>query len=84
MDDLLSEKEQIENMRTWWSEYGNYVIAGVAIGAMSLFGINRYQARRRRRCHHRRNRRGSLYMAGKRGSSNVAATYIRSAMPAVT
>ena len=43
MDDLLSEKEQIENMRTWWSEYGNYVIAGVAIGAMTLFGINRYQ-----------------------------------------
>lgn len=43
MDDLLSEKEQIENMRTWWSEYGNYVIAGVAIGAMALFGINRYQ-----------------------------------------
>ena len=43
MDDLLSEKEQIENMRTWWSEYGNYVIAGVAIGAISLFGINRFQ-----------------------------------------
>ena len=42
MDDLLSEKEQIENMRTWWSEYGNYVIAGVAIGAISLFGINRF------------------------------------------
>jgi predicted negative regulator of RcsB-dependent stress response len=44
VDDLLSEKEQIENMRTWWSEYGNYVIAGVAIGALALFGINRYQA----------------------------------------
>lgn len=43
MDDLLSEKEQIENMRTWWSEYGNYVIAGVAIGVISLFGINRFQ-----------------------------------------
>ncbi len=43
MDDLLSEKEQIENMRTWWSEYGNYVIAGVAIGVLLLFGINRFQ-----------------------------------------
>jgi predicted negative regulator of RcsB-dependent stress response len=43
VDDLLSEKEQIENMRTWWSEYGNYVIAGVVIGALLLFGINRYQ-----------------------------------------
>lgn len=43
MDDLLSEKEQIENMRTWWSEYGNYVIAGVAIGVILLYGINRFQ-----------------------------------------
>jgi len=43
VDDLLSEKEQIENMRTWWSEYGNYVIAGVAIGVILLYGINRFQ-----------------------------------------
>ena len=43
MDDLLSEKEQIENMRTWWSEYGNYVISGVVIGAALLFGINHVQ-----------------------------------------
>ena len=40
MDDLLSEKEQIEQMRTWWSEYGNYVIGGIVLGAMVLFGIN--------------------------------------------
>lgn len=40
MDDLLSEKEQIEQMRTWWSEYGNYVIGGIVLGAMALFGIN--------------------------------------------
>ncbi len=40
MDDLLSEKEQIEQMRTWWSEYGSYVIGGVALGAMILFGFN--------------------------------------------
>ena len=43
MDDLLSEKEQIEQMRTWWSEYGNYVIGGVVLGAAVLFGINRIQ-----------------------------------------
>ena len=40
MDDLLSEKEQLEQMRTWWSEYGSYVIGGIAIGAVVLFGIN--------------------------------------------
>lgn len=40
MDDLLSEKEQIEKMRAWWSDYGWYVIGGVALGAIILFGIN--------------------------------------------
>ena len=44
MDDLLSEKEQIDKMRTWWSDYGWYVIGGVVLGAAILFGINYYQA----------------------------------------
>ena len=43
MDDLLSEKEQIEQIRSWWSEYGGYVIIGVAAGALLLFGVNYYQ-----------------------------------------
>ncbi|MDH3304836.1 MAG: tetratricopeptide repeat protein [Gammaproteobacteria bacterium] len=43
MDDLLSEKEQIEQIRSWWSEYGGYVIIGVAAGALLLFGFNYYQ-----------------------------------------
>ena len=46
MDDLLSEKEQIEQMRAWWSEYGNYVLSGVALGAIILFGINYVQTSR--------------------------------------
>ena len=44
MDDLLSEKEQIEQLRSWWSGYGNYVIGGIVIGAGLLFGVNQYQA----------------------------------------
>jgi predicted negative regulator of RcsB-dependent stress response len=44
VDDLLSEKEQIEKMRTWWSDYGLYVIGGIVLGAAILFGINYYQA----------------------------------------
>jgi predicted negative regulator of RcsB-dependent stress response len=44
VNDLLSEKEQIEQLRSWWSEYGNYVIGGIVIGAGLLFGINQYQA----------------------------------------
>ena len=43
MDDLLSEKEQLEQMRSWWSEYGAYVIGGIVIGAGLLFGLNYYQ-----------------------------------------
>ena len=30
-------------MRSWWSEYGGYVIFGIAAGALLLFGINYYQ-----------------------------------------
>jgi predicted negative regulator of RcsB-dependent stress response len=44
VDDLLSEKEQIEQLRSWWSEYGNYVIGGIVIGAGLLFGVNQFQS----------------------------------------
>jgi len=44
VDDLLSEKEQLEQFRSWWSEYGAYVIGGIVIGAGLLFGVNHYQA----------------------------------------
>ncbi len=43
MDDLLSEKEQLEQFRSWWSEYGAYVIGGIVIGAGLLFGIGQYR-----------------------------------------
>ena len=43
MDDLLSEKEQIEQMRSWWSEYGGYVIGGLGLGIALLVGLNYYQ-----------------------------------------
>ena len=46
MDDLLSEKEQIDKMRAWWSDYGWYVIGGVVLGAVILFGINYYQSQK--------------------------------------
>jgi len=45
VDELLSEKEQLEQMRTWWSEYGRYVIAGVVIAVGSLVGVNQYNNR---------------------------------------
>ena len=45
MDDLLSEKEQIDQIRSWWSEYGAYIIGGIVLGAGILIGINQYQAK---------------------------------------
>lgn len=41
MDDL-SEKEQIEEIRRWWSEYGTYVMGGIVIGVALLVGVNYY------------------------------------------
>ena len=43
MDDLQSEKDQIEEMRAWWAEYGRYVIAGVVLAVGLLVGYNQYQ-----------------------------------------
>lgn len=46
MDDLTSEKEQIEQLRAWWSEYYLVVIAGVAIAIGGLLGFNYYKGTR--------------------------------------
>jgi predicted negative regulator of RcsB-dependent stress response len=43
VDDLLSEKEQIDQIRSWWSEYGGYVIGGLGLGIAILAGWNYYQ-----------------------------------------
>ena len=42
MDDLLSEKEQLEQIRAWWGEYGWYLLGGVVLGAAMLFGKSQY------------------------------------------
>ena len=42
MEDL-SEKEQIEAMRSWWQENGRYVISGVVLGVAILVGWNLWQ-----------------------------------------
>lgn len=38
MDELLSEKEQIEQMKAWWAENGRFVITGLALGIAVLGG----------------------------------------------
>jgi len=44
VDDLQSEKEQIEEMKAWWAEYGRYVIAGIVIAVGLIFGFNQYKS----------------------------------------
>jgi predicted negative regulator of RcsB-dependent stress response len=46
VDDLLSEKEQIEEMRAWWRGNGRYVISGVVLGVGILFGWNQWKDHR--------------------------------------
>ncbi|HEX6261009.1 MAG TPA: tetratricopeptide repeat protein [Woeseiaceae bacterium] len=46
MDELLSEKEQIEAIRGWWRENGRYIISGVVIGVALLLGLNYWNSRK--------------------------------------
>jgi predicted negative regulator of RcsB-dependent stress response len=44
VDEFLSEKEQLEQIRDWWKEYGWYLLGGAALGGVLLFGWTRYQS----------------------------------------
>jgi len=44
VDDLQSEKEQIEEMKAWWTEYRLYIISGVLIAVAGLLGYNHVQS----------------------------------------
>jgi len=39
----LSEKEQLDVMRAWWSENGRYIIGGVVLGVAMLVGWNQWR-----------------------------------------
>ncbi len=48
MDEYLSDKEQVERLRQWWRENGWFLIGGVALGLLGLYGYNQYFAYRDR------------------------------------
>jgi predicted negative regulator of RcsB-dependent stress response len=44
VDDYLSDKEQVERLRQWWRENGWFLIGGVAIGLLAIYGYRQYFA----------------------------------------
>jgi len=42
VDDYLSDKEQVERLRQWWRENGWFLIGGVALGALAIYGYRQY------------------------------------------
>jgi len=42
VDDYLTDKEQFERLRQWWSENGWFLIGGLAIGLLALYGYRQY------------------------------------------
>jgi predicted negative regulator of RcsB-dependent stress response len=44
VDEYLSDKEQVERLRQWWRENGWFLLGGVALGLLGLYGYNQYFA----------------------------------------
>lgn len=44
MENYTSEKEQIEQIRTWWADNGNAILLGLALGLSGLFGYRYWQS----------------------------------------
>jgi predicted negative regulator of RcsB-dependent stress response len=42
VDEYLTDKEQLERMRQWWRENGWFLIGGVAIGLLAIYGYRQY------------------------------------------
>jgi predicted negative regulator of RcsB-dependent stress response len=43
------DEEQLARLREWWSSYGTWVVAGVLIGALALFGWRSWDHRQQAR-----------------------------------
>jgi predicted negative regulator of RcsB-dependent stress response len=48
VDEYLSDKEQLDRLRQWWRENGWFLLGGVALGLLALYGYNQYYARQDR------------------------------------
>ena len=46
MDENLTDQEQLDRLRQWWRENGWFLIGGVAIGLLAIYGYRQYFAYR--------------------------------------
>jgi predicted negative regulator of RcsB-dependent stress response len=69
VDENLTDNERVEQLKLWWRENGWFLIGGVALGALALFGWNQYTAYR----DHRYEEAGALYQTVKDAKDPVAA-----------
>jgi predicted negative regulator of RcsB-dependent stress response len=44
VDEYLSEKEQIEQIKQWWKENGWFLVGGAVLVAGAYYGFNQYRA----------------------------------------
>jgi len=69
VDENLTDNERVEQLRLWWRENGWFLIGGVALGALALFGWNQYTAYRDRGYEEA----GALYKIVKDAKDPIAA-----------
>lgn len=74
MDEYLSDKEQVERLRQWWRENGWFLLGGVALGLLGLYGYNQYFAYQDRRSEGARDLYASVKEATDDSDTAVAAT----------
>jgi len=72
VDENLTDNERVEQLKLWWRENGWFLIGGVALGALALFGWNQYQAYR----DHRYEEAGVLYQTVKDAKDPVEANTV--------
>ena len=66
MDEYLSDKEQVERLRQWWRENGWFLLGGVALGLLGLYGYNQYFAHQDRKSEAA----GALYASVKQAADD--------------
>jgi predicted negative regulator of RcsB-dependent stress response len=74
VDEYLSDKEQAERLRQWWRENGWFLLGGVALGLLGLYGYNQYFAYQDRQSEGARQLYASVQEAADDSDATAAAT----------